>query len=196
MKYSALLVYLAVMCITPGPTNLTSLYLGAEYGVRGAGRFITESNSVLLIKCLLCGFLYLALASVLPALVPYLKWVGAAYMLYLAWNMIKSGFSASASDAGEEKHAASYPSGILLQCLNFKSWIVCLSIFSVYVMPYTQKMGVIVFASVVYAVIAFACSYIWCISGKMLDRVYKKYRKLCSVILALSLVYCAVTAVI
>ena len=196
MKYSALLIYLAIMCITPGPNNLTALYLGAEYGVRGAQRFIIESQTALFVKSLLCGLLYLALASVMPVLVPYLKWIGAAYMLYLAWNMIKSGFSSPASDTAEERHTGAYPSGILLQCLNFKSWIVCLSFYSVYVMPYTQKIGVIVLVSAVFAGLALAATYIWCVSGKMLDRVYRRYRKPCSVILALSLVYCAVTALI
>ena len=94
MDWAAMLLYIAVSSVTPGPNNLMSLYLGAHYGLAGARKFIVGSMGAVLVKLLLCGALNLMLAAVIPALVPYLKWLGALYMLYLAFVMLRSGFSA------------------------------------------------------------------------------------------------------
>ena len=45
-----LLVYVAIMAITPGPNNLTCLFLGARYGKGGAKRFIFGSMVTLFAK--------------------------------------------------------------------------------------------------------------------------------------------------
>ena len=84
MDWTAMLLYIVVTCITPGPNNLMSLYLSANYGLAGARKYITASAASFFVKLLLCGALNVMLASVIPALIPYLKWLGAAYMLYLA----------------------------------------------------------------------------------------------------------------
>lgn len=195
MNTSGLLAYLTVTSITPGPSNLTALYLGAEYGIRGALRFVAESCSAYFVKFILCGLLNLALASLVPKLVPYLKWVGAAYMLYLAYGMLRTGF---AKPEGTQEAAAkkkAYPSGIVLQCFNVKSWICALSVYSVYVVPYTGSAAAVLGTAVISLAYSVAATMIWCVCGRVLEGVYKKYRRTAGVVFALGLVYCAVTAV-
>lgn len=194
MNYSELIIYLFFMFITPGPSNVTVLYLGAEYGIRGAQRFIVESASTYLVKFLLCAFLNLLLASVIPGAVPYLKWVGGAYMLYLAYGLVRAGFAAEKESRTGEQVKAKYPSGIALQAVNAKSWITCISICSVYVMPYTTAVKDILIAAALTMLFMLGSTYIWCISGKMLEKLYKRHRRLFSIIFALGLVYCAVMA--
>ena len=89
MNIPAFLVYCAIMAVTPGPNNLMSLYLGASGGSR-FWRFFAGSMAGLFVKCALCGLLNVLLAEKIPALVPYLKWLGALYMLYLAFGMVRS----------------------------------------------------------------------------------------------------------
>ena len=88
MNIPAFLVYCAIMAVTPGPNNLMSLYLGASGGSR-FWRFFAGSMAGLFVKCALCGLLNVLLAEKIPALVPYLKWLGALYMLYLAFGMVR-----------------------------------------------------------------------------------------------------------
>ena len=92
MNYAPLLLYIVITCITPGPNNIMCMYLGAHCGLRGARKFMTASIAMFFIKMLLCGILNVALADVLPEIVPYLKWLGAAYMLYLAIHILMDGF--------------------------------------------------------------------------------------------------------
>ena len=194
MNFSALLVYMLVMSFTPGPNNLMCLYLGAKSGLKGASRFMTASMASLFVKTLLCGFLNIILAEKIPAVVPYLKWVGALYMLYLAFSMVRSGLKSGSEEVREGE--STYLSGILLQCLNIKSWIAALSIFSVYVIPYTTNAGTIVMVTAVFIATALAASLLWCFCGRAIQRIYSKWKLPVSILLALTLVYCAYTALL
>ena len=113
IDFSGMVLYLALSAFTPGPNNLMCMYLGANYGLRGSRKFITASMLSVLVKALLCGLLNVALAQFLPAVIPVMKWVGAAYMLYLAWSMLKSGIRKET--AAEQKGETTYGAGILLQ---------------------------------------------------------------------------------
>ena len=193
MDWAAMLLYIAVSSVTPGPNNLMALYLGAHYGLAGARKFIVGSMGAVLVKLLLCGALNLMLAAVIPALVPYLKWLGALYMLYLAFVMLRSGFRAQ----GEEKESggeSTYLSGILLQCLNIKSWVFALSVFSTFVIPYTTSLRVMLAVVLASLAMLVASTLLWTVCGSVLRRVYNEHRKVFSVLCAASLVYCAITA--
>ena len=125
MNIPALLVYCAIIAVTPGPNTLMSLYLGASGGSR-FWRFFAGSMAGLLVKCALCGLLNVLLSEKIPALMPYLKWLGALYMLYLAFGMVRSGLKPAGDD--QRSGEGSFQSGILLQVLNVKSWVAALSI--------------------------------------------------------------------
>ena len=194
IDFSGMLLYLAVSAFTPGPNNLMCMYLGATYGLKGSRKFITASMASVFVKALLCGLLNVALASVIPSVVPVLKWVGAAYMLYLAWTMLKSGMKGG--QVGEKQGESTYSAGILLQILNMKSWVSAISLFSVYVVPYTTALWAVLAGAGTMLGLLIAASLSWCLFGRAIKNVYEKYRLPISILMALSLVYCAVTAVL
>lgn len=193
MNFSAMLLYLAVSAVTPGPNNLMSMYLGIHYGIRGSRKFLTGSALTLLTKTLICGALNVLLAKWIPAVSVYLKWFGAAYMLYLAFCMAKSGFQKG--DTQEKSGENTYMAGVLLQCLNMKSWITALSIFSVYVMPYTTSAYAVVGVSMIFFLMILLSSLIWGLFGQSIRRLYDRWRLPISLLMAASLVFCAWTAV-
>lgn len=195
MDFPGMFFYLAVTSITPGPNNLTCLYLGASRGFWRSRRFLIGSTLSVLVKALLCGLLNVALATAVPAVVPYLKWVGAAYMVYLAFRMGCAGFQKEETQSGKMGEAT-YLSGILLQCLNMKSWIAALSVFSVYVTPYTTAPGAIVGTAVCFFLGIVISSILWCLFGQLIQKVYVRWKMPLSLLMAASLIFCAVTAVL
>lgn len=193
MKLSSLLIYMAVSSVTPGPNNLMSMYLGIHHGLRGSTKFLAGSALTLLLKALICGGLNVLLAKWLPAASVYLKWLGAAYMLYLAFCMAKSGFQ---KDVGQEKQGENtFMAGVLLQCLNMKSWLSALSMFSVYVMPFTTGFSAVAGVSLAFCLLILLSSVIWCLFGQSIRRLYEKWRLPISLLMAASLVFCAWTAI-
>ncbi len=208
MDIAGIMIYMVVGGITPGPNNIMSMYLGARCGVKGARRFIVGSMSSVFVKMLLCGLLDLALAAVLPATVPYLKWLGAAYMAYLGIHILLAGIkekkteqeSETGNEAGNEAQDAqtsgsTYRDGILLQLLNIKSWIYALSIFSIYVVPYSRSFFAILLWALVATAVLIVSTLLWTLFGAVIGRLYAKYRLPCDIVMCLSLLYCAVTAV-
>lgn len=193
IDYSGMLLYLAVSAFTPGPNNLMCMYLGATYGLKGSRRFITGSMLSVLVKALLCGLLNVALASVIPAVIPYLKWAGAAYMLYLAYTMVRGGLKKDPA-VGEKQGESTYSAGILLQVLNMKSWVSAISVFSVYVVPYTTALWAVLLGAGAMFSLLVAASLCWCLFGRAIKNVYSRYKLPISLLMAASLVYCAVTA--
>ena len=201
MDFTGLLIYMLVGGITPGPNNLMCLYLGARGGFSGARRFMIGSMGSVFVKMLLCGLLNLALASLIPGIVPYMKWLGAAYMLYLGVHILLAGIKESkqaANEADEPQREASstYRDGILLQVLNIKSWIYALSIFSIYVVPYSAHFSSILLWSAAATLVLIVCSLLWTFFGAAIKRVYAQYRLPCDIVMCASLIYCAVTAVL
>ena len=194
IDFPAMILYLVATAFTPGPNNLMCMYLGANYGLKGSRKFIVASMGSVFVKALLCGLLNVALAAVIPSVVPVLKWAGAAYMLYLAWTMLKSGMKQE--EAAEKQGESTYSAGILLQILNMKSWVSALSLFSVYVVPYTTELWAIAAGSGIMLSLLIAASLSWCLFGHAIKNVYNKYKLPLSIVMALSLVYCAVTAVL
>ena len=193
MDWAAMLLYIVVTCITPGPNNLMSLYLSANYGLAGARKFITASAAGFFVKLLLCGALNVVLARVIPIVIPYLKWLGAAYMVYLAYSMLQSGFAAQSAQK-EQKGESTYRQGILLQCLNMKSWVCNLSVYSVYVIAHTMAPSVILVVAIINTACMIVATVSWGAFGSAFRRVYNEHRKVFSVLCAASLIYCAITA--
>lgn len=193
MDLTGLLLYSFVILITPGPNNLTMMYLSARHGFRRASRFMWGSTLGITVKALLCGLLNVFLTSFIPAVLPYMKWLGGLYMLYLAYRMLASGFAAEEQEA---KHGddATFAAGILLQCVNIKSWLGCLGMF-VFVVPYTRAFSAIAAASLINSAIMVLCTTAWGLSGVAFRRVYAEHRRAFSVLLAASLIFCAYSAV-
>ncbi len=189
-----LILFMASSAFTPGPNNLMCMYLGAHYGLKCSRKFVVGSMGSVFVKTLLCGLLNVALARYIPAIVPVMKWVGAAYMFYLAWTMLKSGMAKGTT--GEKQGESSYAAGILLQVLNMKSWISALTIFSVYIVPYTTAFWAILTASAMMLGLLICASLLWCLFGQAIKSVYESYRLPISALMALSLAYCAVTALL
>jgi len=194
MYTTALFTYCAIMAITPGPNNLMCLYLGAKGGIRYFAKFFAGSMTGLFVKCTLCGLLNVVLAEKIPALIPYLKWLGAIYMLYLAYSMVISALRKKESET-RQSGESTFRSGILLQVLNIKSWVAALSIFSVYVIPYPTAVFDMLATALLFTSLCAAASVIWCGFGAAIQNIYRRFRLPVSVVLAATLALCAWSAI-
>ncbi|MDD0976630.1 LysE family translocator [Pseudomonas fontis] len=88
MDASTFLLYViaaSAVMITPGPAMLLALNNGASHGMRVAGFGMAGAmvSDLILIAAVGCGLGALLQAS--EQLFSLVKWVGAAYLLYLAW---------------------------------------------------------------------------------------------------------------
>ena len=142
---------------------------------------------------LLAGTFCTVLESFIPAIAPVFKFVGAAYILYLAWQTFRRRPS---STEDVELKPLKFRTGFLLQFLNVKVIMLGLAAFPGYFLPYGHS----VFLVVLFAVTMTACcgtgNLIWAVAGSLIYPFYSRYYKWINAAMALLLVYCAVKIVL
>jgi cysteine/O-acetylserine efflux protein len=117
MSIVAFLSYVIITSVTPGPSNILIMNEAQRFGFLGAWRF----TSGILVGFATLGFMSGAFTTGLykwvPIVEPFLKGAGAAYLLYLAWQVgVNKG---SKKDSREVQ--SSFLSGFIFQIINVKS---------------------------------------------------------------------------
>lgn len=123
-------LFIATMSFTPGPANLSLLSVGASVGLSRAlpyligvwagGLFVITAGAVGL------GALFVAVPQVFFAL----KFLGFAYICWLAWKLARAGFGGPALDI-----APSFWAGVALHPVNPKAYVQSVMVFSAFVVP-------------------------------------------------------------
>lgn len=90
-----------ILLITPGPNMAFVLTSGAAYGWRGGVAAAVGIGVVDLLFTLICAFGLAGLLSAYPGMFDAIRWAGAAYLIYLAVNCVRS--------AGREKALGKAP---------------------------------------------------------------------------------------
>lgn len=186
------LLYCFIGAITPGPANLCSLSAALRYGKKAALRQWWG---------LFCGFAAISLLSALvtrllgTALNRYvgmLSWVGAAYILWLAWQTLRdSGHGGADADPA----APSFRTGLLLQMTNVKVMIYCLSIMAIYVLPYTDSFWALLAMGIFLPFTGPIANLVWLFAGAGLQKLFANYRRTVNIVMAAALAACAVSLV-
>lgn len=183
------LSYAVVTAVTPGPNNIMSMSNAGRLGFRKSFPFNLGIWIGFSIVMLICTFFCNTLSAVIPKIKTPMLVLGAVYMLYLSWKTFRS------SSVIEENHSKSgLFSGLLLQFVNPKIYIYCIVSMEAYILPYYQgQWGPLVFFALLLAFIGFAFTLCWSLFGSVFKLLFSKYAKITNTIMALLLVYCAVS---
>jgi threonine/homoserine/homoserine lactone efflux protein len=90
-----------ILMITPGPNMAFVLTSGAAYGWRGGVAAALGIGVVDLVFTLVCAFGLAGLLSAYPAAFDAIRWAGAAYLIYLAFNCIRTARQVSKAGVAE-----------------------------------------------------------------------------------------------
>jgi threonine/homoserine/homoserine lactone efflux protein len=117
------LTYTFVMSITPGPNNVMLTASGANFGFRRTVPHIFGIVSGFIVQLLaVCAGLS-ALFARWPTLQTALGWVGAAYLVYLGWRMLRL----ESAQAGAATRPVGFLEAALFQFLNPKAWVMTIT---------------------------------------------------------------------
>lgn len=183
------LTYAVITAATPGPNNIMSMSNAGRYGFKQSLPFnlgIWGGFSIVMLLCtLFCSMLSALILKVkLPMLI-----IGATYMLYLAWKTIRS------SSEIEENHSRTgFLSGLMLQFVNPKIYIYGIISMEVYILPYYSGEHLILFGfALLLAFVGFVFTLCWSLFGSLFRLLFSKYARVTNGVMALLLVYCAVS---
>ncbi len=193
MNFTAFLSYVLLTTFTPGPNNIMCMSNASKDGFKKTFPFVLGAVSgYFVILCLGAAFTTL-LYNIIPAVEPYMLVVGAAYILWLAWTVWRS------KPHEEKKGLAavnSYGSGFLLQFVNIKGILFAVTVMSSFILPFYQSIPVVSVFALALTAIGLASTTSWALFGAVFERFFKKYSKITNGVMALLLVYCAVTMIL
>ena len=172
---------------TPGPNNILLLSSASTFGFRRCRPLILGIWTGLLTVMLICGFGCAALGGLLPQVVPVAKYVGAAYVLYLAYKTL----TRSAGSGTAEAKPLTYVNGFLLQFLNIKILMLGVAFYSGYILPHGFHVGFVLAFAVIMTLCAGTGNLIWATLGSALFPLYKRYYRIVNAVMAALLVWCA-----
>lgn len=185
---AAFLAYVFITSFTPGPNNIMSMSNASRLGFKKSIPFcagvMTGFTVVMLLSALFGSLLY----AIIPTIKPYMLFVGALYILWLAFKTFKS----SGVQESKSEHI-SLLSGALLQFVNPKAIIYGITCMSAYILPYYQAPFALVLFSVLLGIVALMSTMSWALFGSVFKKLFAEHAKVINIIMALLLVYCAVS---
>lgn len=161
-----------VSSITPGPNNMMMLASGVNFGFRrSVPHWLGICGGFTFMLCAVGLGLHTLLAEH-PALYDVLRYAGAAYLVWMAWQLATASAAPTAQDDGTPNSEAR-PLGVLgaaaFQWVNPKAWVMAVTAMSTYLPARAQALDVLALA-LLFGVINLPCVACWAGGGAALRR--------------------------
>ena len=181
------LIYTVVTAFTPGPNNIVALYAVSQNGWRKGKDVLLGMAGGFLCVMFICALFCYELAKYLPSLTGTLKYVGAAYIVYLAIHVARS------SPDNSEGRQMTFWKGFLLQFFNVKIILYAITVYTGYVLPYESSLTSLFSHAINLTVIGMAGFITWGLAGGLFQDLLTQYYRPFNIVMGLILVYCAIT---
>lgn len=190
MNFSAFFSYTFLTAYTPGPNNIMSMTNAGRDGLKRSIPFFCGIFSGFVIVISACAAFSSFMYEYIPSIKHLMIYIGAIYILYLAWTIWR--------DKPHKKNNGiiqtnSFLSGMLLQFVNIKIILYGITAMSSYVLPNYQDVVTVEMFALLLAVIGTSGCLCWAVFGAVFEKLFNKYRRVINIIMALLLVYCAIS---
>ena len=191
IDFGTLIPFVLITTFTPGPNNLSCASMSINFGIRKTMNYLYGIVTGFFLLLLLCGFFSNLLFTAIPSVEPIMRWIGAAYILYLAYGTFKASYSFKEKS---NQFLLGFYKGVLLQFINPKGVIYGLTLYSVFLNPLIGNSFYIILFSLGFTLIGFCSILTWTLFGAMINQYlhHLKLRIMINSILSLLLVYTAV----
>ena len=131
-----------INAFTPGPGNILALNTVTNYGwKKGRPLFFGIFTGYYVVQ-LICAVFVFGIAAFLPSVLGVMKYIGAAYILWLAIHI-----AISKPKKDDDSRSASYMKGFLLQFVNVKIYLFGMTALTGYITDYYTSLTALVIAS-------------------------------------------------
>jgi cysteine/O-acetylserine efflux protein len=186
----SLISYVLISTFTPGPSNISSASLAVLHGYKYTLKYQAGLAVAVFVMMFLSGCLSTTLLNLFPSLEPIMRYVGAAYILYLAFGILRASYTFSEEDV----KPLGFTHGLMLNILNPKLTIYAFTLFSAFLASITGDFVLLVVACVLLAGTSFCATSLWAIFGTAIKTYlhHPGLKATVNIVLSLSLVYTAI----
>jgi threonine/homoserine/homoserine lactone efflux protein len=161
----AFVAFAFVAAVTPGPNNVMLLASGVNFGFLRSVPHMLGIAFGFAVMVAAVGMGLGGLFRAYPVLYEILRWIGAAYLLYLAWGIARSGVPKN----GDVDRPLSFLGAAAFQWVNPKAWVMALGAVTAYVPREEYFQNVLVVAAV-FGLIVVPSVGVWAAFGTGLGR--------------------------
>lgn len=161
-----LALFAVVTSITPGPNNILLTASGANFGFRRTLPHMLGISAGFLSLIVVSGLGVGAVILASPLLHQGLKLLGAAYLLWLAWQLARAG----AIEDAMKGRPMRFHEAALFQYVNPKAWMMAVGAIAAFTTPggdYAVELGLI---AVIFTLINLPCVSLWALFGVGIGR--------------------------
>ena len=178
-------IYSVINAFTPGPGNILALNTVTNYGYKKGRPLYWGIFAGYYVVQVICAVFVFGVSTFLPDLLGIMKYIGAAYILWLAIHI-----ALSKPTTGTVEKSASFLKGFLLQFVNVKIYLFGITALTGYVTEYSASLWVLLLFEIIIATIGTIATLTWIGMGVLIQRAYQKYYRVINIILALTLSEC------
>lgn len=168
----AMSIFSLTMSITPGPVNMINLASGATHGFKRTIPFVSGSTIGFILLLTALGIGFMQILSAYPIFLKYMSMGGSIFILYMGYKIAKSQPEISA----QRVNCPKFMEGVLLQWLNPKAWLACISGISLFA-DEKSFFPLFLFISL-YFVVCFLSLSSWAVLGDKLRSILRSKTRL------------------
>lgn len=168
----SLALFVFAMSITPGPNNVMLTASGLNFGFRRSVPHMLGISSGVMLMTVCVGLGMGAVFTTWPVLYTVLKYVGALYLLYLAWAIAHAGGAANTDAPGRP---FTFLQAATFQWVNPKAWIMVVGAIATYT-PQQGFLANLVLVTLSFGIVGLPCIAVWAYAGSALRRVLRTPR--------------------
>jgi threonine/homoserine/homoserine lactone efflux protein len=182
-----LLLFSISMTITPGPNNVMVTASGVNFGYKKTLPHILGITFGFPVMIVLIG---LGLGSVFksfPVIHHILKYIGATYLLYLAWKIAT--FS-NVNNNGDRNKPFTFWQAVIFQWINPKAWVIAVGAIAAFTSVGRDVFLEVLLIAFVFCIVCFPCVSLWAFLGTNIKHLLTTdyYRKVFNICMAFLLV--------
>lgn len=182
---SNFLIYCLINSFTPGPGNILALNTVTNYGIKKGKKLYFGIFTGYYAVQIICAFVVYGVSTLLPNVITVMKYIGAAYILWLAIHI-----AISKPDIDNAQKSPSFIKGFMLQFINVKIYLFGITALTGYIVEYKSDLASLLFFEILIATIGSIATIVWIGMGKLLQSFYQKHFRIINIILALTLLEC------
>lgn len=168
----ALMGFAFVMSISPGPANFLLLASGANFGFARSLPLMLGISGGFLAMVFVVGMGLGQVFERYPQIYDAMRIIGAAYVLWMAWGLMRSKGIGPASERSVARPIG-FVQAAMLQLVNPKAWAVSLIVTVTYTVPQNFLFSLVLLI-VLFAIVNLPALSVWVLSGAALRDVLAK----------------------
>ena len=186
-----ILSYILISTFTPGPSNISSASLAVLHGYKNTLRYQAGLAAGVFLLMFLSGWLSSTIVQRFPSFEPSMRYAGAAYILYLAFGILKASYTFVEND----REPLGFVHGFILQILNPKLFVYAFTLFSAFLATLTKSTIILLLVVTFLAIVAFCATSAWALFGTAITARLQdpRWKMAINILLSLSLVYTAIS---